>query len=109
MGSLLVGCSSSLNDNGELTSGLRPPAPKAASVTALPPNLQPRNVTGFRGPMIIIFSAQDSHNGERIPTATITLPLKAQQVPGHPERLEIMTVYGPRWIATSEVMVEPTP
>jgi hypothetical protein len=113
---LSAGCSGgSLNQNGELTLGLpvaglpaaqAPSAPKAPSATAA---LEQRTITGFRSAMIIVFSGQDSHNGERMPTATMTLPLKARQLPGHPDRLEIMTVYGPRWIATSEVVVEPTP
>jgi hypothetical protein len=104
---MLAGCSSSLNNNGELTPGLptalTTPAPQRP---VGPTTTEQRTITGFRGPMIIVFSAQDSHDGERIPTVTLNLPLKARQLPGSPERLEIMTVYGPRWVATSEVVIQ---
>jgi hypothetical protein len=75
-----------------------------APLAAVPSAATPDQITGFRGPTVILYSSERSNEGEKVPASSLPLPLRSRAAsPGSP-RVEIMTVYGPRWIAKSDVV-----
>ena len=60
-------------------------------------------IAGFRKSTVTLYNGEESHDGERVTSNSLLLPLPSQPATLNPSRVEIMTVYGPRWIAKSEV------
>lgn len=60
-------------------------------------------IVGFRNKTVILYAGSSSNEGERVPSASLSLPLTFRPAPDNTSRLGIMTVYGARWIARSEV------
>jgi hypothetical protein len=118
-----AGCSANLPQSGGLTKPEGPAqvtttgssavalgvtsAPAVATTAgASPPAAAPLDsgvIAGFRKSTVTLYSGDESNDGERVTPDSLSLPLPSRQVTLNPSRVEIMTVYGPRWIAKSEV------
>jgi len=61
-------------------------------------------IVGFRGPTVILYGGERANDGERVAAASLSVPLPSRPSAANASRVEVMTVYGPRWIAKSEVM-----
>ncbi len=65
----------------------------------------PDQIIGFRGPTVILYSDELSNDGQRMPAAALQAPLPVRSAQAGSPRVQIMTVYGPRWIARAEVVL----
>jgi hypothetical protein len=105
LGLLLCGCGASLpqleGEQGSVTQ------PGSVSGSQLPMDRSADYIVGFRGQTVILYSSETSNDGERVPAATLPLPLRVRPGPPTAARVEIMTVQGPRWIAKTEVSLGP--
>lgn len=115
----LLGCSSaSLPKLTDLEAGAPPQKVAALPQNGSPvPNSQPPPSTsqpqrlpaaqdmivGFKGQTIILFGDEFGHDGERVATAELNLPLQMKSSSSNAPRVQIDTAYGPRWVARSEI------
>lgn len=64
-------------------------------------------IVGFKRSTVILYGSPDSHEGERVPTDALSVPLKPSSQTTNASRVQIMTIDGPRWIAKSDVTFGP--
>jgi hypothetical protein len=62
-------------------------------------------ITAFKGKTVTLFQNEAGNNGERLPVAAFALPIKVRLPTTSSERVMVTTIYGPRWIARSEVVL----
>lgn len=76
--------------------------------TSSPP-VELRNdlIIGFKHRTVVLYASPTSNNGERVPADTVATPLRPR-ASANQERVEIMTIDGPRWISKSEVIFGPS-
>lgn len=131
----LGGCSASLNDlpgdagiaaaptagsapaAGQLAQAARPrgavgagaaiagnaPAAPAHAASASSGDL----VTRFRTGSVVLYLSETGHEGQRVATSSLPLPIKSSRRSADGSRVEVMTVEGLRWIAAAD-LVDPT-
>lgn len=61
-------------------------------------------ITGFKGATLVLFNDETGNVGERVAVTSLALPLQSRSSPTNFNRVQIDTVYGPRWVARSEVL-----
>ena len=79
--------------------GLQSGAPRAPSGDTV--------IVGFRAATVILYTSESSNDGERVAANALPLPLRTRVAASNAGRVEVMTVYGPRWISRSEATFAP--
>lgn len=74
-----------------------PPVSRAASGSDM--------IVGFKGATVVLFGDEVGQDGERVSTASLTVPLQMKYAPSNISRVQIDTPYGPRWVARSEITI----
>ncbi len=65
----------------------------------------PASIVSFKGATVVLYGSETGNDGERVPVASLPLPLRANVGLLNTSRLTIATASGPRWVATSEVVL----
>lgn len=65
-------------------------------------------IVAFRAPLVTLFTSESGQDAQRVPASTLTVPLKVAGKNPASGRLRIETLDGVRWVATSDVMFEPS-
>lgn len=86
------------------------PAPAAPSTVAAAPTGSAstqgaRMIVGFRQTTIVLYESENSNVGERVPAASLALPLRLGAGEAGGSRLPIATVYGLRWVPRQDVLL----
>lgn len=85
--------------------GASPPTLAAPPINAVQSPAGNEQVLGFRDKTVILYSSNTGHQGEKVPTADLPVPMAIRANPVGGARVGIMTVYGLRWIARSDISV----
>ncbi len=108
----LAGCAETLPPVEGAGAGISPPAQgtntstaptPAPSATGAPmPAGQPSaatapHIASFKGRNVLLYSSSHSREGELVSASSFTLPMRIHS--SRADRVEVMTVYGPRWVA----------
>lgn len=88
------------------TSGQLPPVELEPPPTGPP---EETVIVGFRTATVILYDSPQSNQGERVPAASLPLPLRTRFAAPASMRVEIKTIYGPRWIARADAAFAPPP
>ena len=83
-----------------------PLTPPTASHGRLSAN-EPARIVSIKGPTVVMYSSETGNDGERVPAASLDLPMRASVGQLNTSRLTVATANGPRWIAQSEVVLSP--
>ena len=62
-------------------------------------------IVAFKGETVILYTSEDGNHGQRVPAASLPLPLKAKSV--NSTRFEVATAEGTRWISKADVRTGP--
>lgn len=85
--------------------GEQPAAPKLGP-TRTAAN-EEANIVGFRGTTVVLYSSESGNEGERVPAASLPIPLRARGSLSNSSRLTFQTASGPRWISNADVVIGP--
>ncbi len=85
----------------ELTDGAknRPITPRTNAAE------QQEAIIGLRRDMIVLYRDESGFEGERMVASSFTLPTPARRASNNPQRLEILTAAGMRWVDRAEVVL----
>ena len=65
-------------------------------------------IIGFRKSHVTLYADASSNGAERVPTASLQLPLSSRLGVAGDSRLQVQTVQGPRWVPMNEVIIGPS-
>lgn len=73
---------------------------------AAPSPLTPKQglITGFKSATLVLFNDETGNVGERVAVTSLSLPLQSRSSQTNFNRVQIDTVYGPRWVSRSDVL-----
>lgn len=95
------------NSQALTTTPVAPPQPTVAAELSPQRSASPANgdtkIVAFRGKSIVLYSTETGNDGERITASSFALPMSVRAPSTTSQRLQVMTVYGPRWIARADV------
>lgn len=61
----------------------------------------------FRKPTVTLYKSETSAEAIRVAAGSLPKPLRSRFAHSSKARIEIMTIYGPRWISKSEIKIVP--
>lgn len=61
------------------------------------------HITAFKGRNVLLYSSSQSKEGELVAASSFTLPMRIQSA--RADRVEVMTIYGPRWVARADIVL----
>jgi len=86
--------------------GAGAPASPGASVHA--GNHDDGFIRRFRAASVVLYRTETGHEGQRVPTSFLSLPIRVNRRSADGSRFELMTVEGSRWIAFADVAGAPS-
>jgi hypothetical protein len=89
--------------NGSAPINGLPTGMDSGALTALP-----AQIVGFRASSVILYNSDTGSEGQKFVSRTLPLPLHVSRRSNSADRVEVITVEGPRWVATRDVLFAST-